>query len=270
VERVRTAESGSSEGIVRAGVLPGPAVLEASAQGFKPVRIAVNITPVTTDRFDDGTPDYLRFAGADAEAFRQSFAWLAEAAYATRPARLPAEIVDCAALLRFAYREALRERDSDWASGLGLEVLPSLPSINGYHYPYTPLGNGIFRVKEGSYASTDVADGTFAQFADAETLRRFNAHIVSRDIRRARQGDLLFYRQEAQHMPDHAMIFIESSQFERSGGPWAVYHTGPSDSDPGEIRRPAIVDLMNHPDPRWRPTPANPTFLGVYRWNILR
>jgi hypothetical protein len=27
---------------------------------------------------------------------------------------------------------------------------------------------------------------------------------------------------------------------------------------------------MQHPDPRWRPTPSNPNFLGVYRWNILR
>jgi uncharacterized protein YfaT (DUF1175 family) len=31
-----------------------------------------------------------------------------------------------------------------------------------------------------------------------------------------------------------------------------------------------LADLLHHPDPRWRPEPSNPNFLGVYRWNILR
>jgi hypothetical protein len=35
------------------------------------------------------------------------------------------------------------------------------------------------------------------------------------------------------------------------------------------MRRVLLADLLHHPDPRWRPTPSNPNFLGVYRWNIL-
>ena len=46
------------------------------------------------------------------------FTYLAEAQYHA-PA-LPPEITDCAALLRFAYREALREHDGRWASDLKL------------------------------------------------------------------------------------------------------------------------------------------------------
>ena len=49
-----------------------------------------------------------------------------------------------------------------------------------------------------------------------------------------------------------------------------VYHTGPIGKSPGEIRHPTLSQLMNFPDPRWRPLDSNPSFLGVYRWNILR
>ena len=65
------------------------------------------------------------------------------------------------------------------------------------------------------------------------------------------------------------MIVIANSPRD-TGGPWAVYHTGPSGKEPGEIRRPTVAALLNHPEPQWRPNAANTHFLGVYRWNILR
>jgi hypothetical protein len=55
-----------------------------------------------------------------------------------------------------------------------------------------------------------------------------------------------------------------------SGPAWAVYHTGPIGNGPGEMRRVALTDLLNHPDTRWRPILTNSNFLGVYRWSILR
>jgi hypothetical protein len=55
-----------------------------------------------------------------------------------------------------------------------------------------------------------------------------------------------------------------------SGPAWAVYHTGPIGNGPGEMRRVALADLLNHPDTRWRPILTNSNFLGVYRWSILR
>jgi uncharacterized protein YfaT (DUF1175 family) len=44
----------------------------------------------------------------------------------------------------------------------------------------------------------------------------------------------------------------------------------PDRGSPGELRRVLLADLLDHPQPQWRPLPSNPNFLGVYRWNILR
>ena len=58
-------------------------------------------------------------------AFRHWFTFLAESQYYRTPGRLPREINDCAALIRFAYRQALREHDGAWASDLDLDAAPS-------------------------------------------------------------------------------------------------------------------------------------------------
>ena len=71
-------------------------------------------------------------------------------------------------------------------------------------------------------------------------------------------------------MPFHAMIFLGQGQIELGSEPYIVYHTGPSGSSPGEIRRLSVAQFLNYPDAHWRPMAANPGFLGVYRWNILR
>ena len=122
----------------------------------------------------------------------------------------------------------------------------------------------------GSFEAGDLSDGAFAQFADVETLWRYNTFFVGRDFSRARPGDLLFFRQDGQKMPFHAMIFLGRSQIEPGDEQFVVYHTGPSGKSPGEIRRWSVAELVNYPDARWRPIPSNPGFLGVYRWNILR
>ena len=115
--------------------------------------------------------------------------------------------------------------------------------------------------------------GSFAEFADAKTLLQLNTSFVSRDLRLALPGDLLFYRQLEQNSPYHSMTFIGPSQFiqgEGADGPILVYHTGPIGKSPGEMRRVGLNQLMAHPSPRWRPVPGNSNFLGVYRWNILK
>jgi uncharacterized protein YfaT (DUF1175 family) len=115
-----------------------------------------------------------------------------------------------------------------------------------------------------------LTDGAFAQFADAQTLQQLNSHRVTRDIRLAQPGDLLFYRQIEQDMPFHAMLYLGRSHFEASRANWIVYHTGPLGGGKGEIRRPTVEELLRHPSPRWRPNVGNGNFLGVFRWNILR
>jgi uncharacterized protein len=223
------------------------------------------------DSASDGTPDFLRLNDTcDREAFRRWFAFLAEVEYFSPAASRPAEIVDCAALVRYAYREALRVHDSGWAASAHLPLVPALDSIRQYSFPHTPLGAALFRLRPGPFLPADLENGAFGQFANAETLHRFNTFFVSRNAAAAQQGDLLFFRRATEHMPFHSMIFIGHSQIAPDNSLYVVYHTGPGAADPGEIRRLSLAELLRYPDPQWRPTHANPFFLGVFRWNILR
>jgi len=265
-----TVQGGTATASLRAGVLPGETKVRVTGRDLAAREIVFSTVLDTGDTIGDGTPDFLRLHDpADRVAFRQWFTFLAEAQY-FRGRTLPAEINDCAALLRFAYREALRTHDAAWAHQMALPVPASASEVKQYQYPYTPLVAALFRVRGGSFQANDLGDGAFAQFADVETLWRHNTHFVGHNLARARPGDLLFFRQDGSRMPFHAMIFLGQSQVERGNEQYVVYHTGPSGRSAGEIRRLALAQLSNYPDPRWRPVADNPGFLGVYRWNILR
>ncbi len=219
-----------------------------------------------SDRFGDGTPDFLRLTDpADQAAFRRWFTRIAEYQAIRPQEQLPAEITDCASLLRFSYREALKRHNEAWFLTTGMEVSAPPGELRAWHYPDTPLGAALFRVKPGSFEAADLTSGAFAQFADARTLVERNAYRISRDVRAAQQGDLLFYRQFGQSSPWHSMIVAEAGARAR-----VVYHTGPDHGKPGELRRVLLSELLDHPRPQWRPVAQNPNFLGVYRWNILR
>ncbi len=111
----------------------------------------------TSDSTGDGTPDFLRLHDpADRAAFRRWFTLLAESQY-YRGKTLPAEIDDCAALLRFAYREALREHDAAWAhatgaagAGVGWRRSGSI-SIRTLR-----SAASLFRVRGGSFVASDL------------------------------------------------------------------------------------------------------------------
>ncbi|WP_148210016.1 DUF1175 domain-containing protein [Candidatus Korobacter versatilis] len=253
--------------VYRAGVLPGEVKLTISGENVHPLETELHVAPDYSDRFADGTPDFLRLdSPSDRQSFRRWFTAIAE--HQAEVSKLPAEINDCAALLRYSYREALRSHDAAWSKDSGFDQHPAVADIDKYRYPHTPLGPQLFRTSQGRFAAADLQDGTFAEFADAKTLIVNNAHFLSRDVHLAQPGDLIFYRQFEQHSPFHSMIFLGRSGGD--AGEWVVYHTGPDGKWPGEIRRVTLVSLLNHPDARWRPVPSNRNFLGVYRWNILR
>jgi hypothetical protein len=261
---------------IRAGIVPGRVRMRIAAADRRPAMAELVLKPDYSDTLRDGTPDFLRLEDErDRTAFRHWFTWLAEAQYFQAPAARPAEIVDCAALVRYAYRGALHVHDSAWANVTwsNMERLPAMPafdSVAKYQYPFTPLGAALFRTRPGPFRPEDMADGTFLQFADAKTLWLYNSHIVSRDIGRALPGDLLLYRQESDRLIFHAMIYLGESQLRPNGHRYVLYHTGPTGKDPGEMRRLTVEELLRFPQPEWRPLDENESFLGVARWNILR
>jgi len=256
---------------VRAGVLPGRISLRIESPGYESSTVDITALPDFHDWAEDGTPDFLRLDDDhDQRQFRHWFTYLAEAQYFQKPASRPAEIDDCAALIRYAYREALREHDSAWADSLRLPVIPAFGSIAKYQYPFTPLRAALFRVRGGGLRPSDLADGAFLQFADAQTLWRYNTHPIGHDLGRALPGDLLFFRQGSQHVTFHSMVYLGESQVQKDGRRYVLYHTGPTGKDPGEIRRLTVEEILNFPQPEWRPIVTNPNFLGIARWNILR
>lgn len=267
-------DSGGADGKwqfqIRAGVIPGAIRVRVEVPEQPSASIELVSTPFPRDSAADGTPDFLRLQDdRDQSAFRRWFAFLAEVQYFRPAAARPAEIVDCAALLRYAYREALRRHDGPWADSAALPIAPAFDSVIKYQYPYTPLAAALYRVKPGVFRPSDLA-GTFLQFADAQTLWRFNTHALGRDLSRAQPGDLLFFRQERDHATFHSMIYVGRSLVRDDGRRYVVYHTGPEGSNPGEVRRLSIEELQQFPRAEWRPLTGNPGFLGVSRWNILR
>jgi hypothetical protein len=109
-------------------------------------------------------------------------------------------------------QEALREHDGAWASELDLDTVPNQASVQKFIYPRTSLGAGLFRVRPGPFVPANLTDGAFAQFADAQTLQQLNSYRVTRDIRLAQPGDLLFWTGTYSIQRDppitHAMIYL--------------------------------------------------------------
>lgn len=200
-----------------------------------------------------GAGAQLRLADeSDRAAFRGWFVLLTDAAY-YRP---PAEVTDCAALVRYAMREALRPHTAEWLRVADLPVAAALSDVRSRPEATDGL-LPLFRVDGGN--------GPMAEFADARTLVRWNARLISREASAARPGDLLYYRQLEQRQPDHLMIVVGPSRLDPSADDFIVYHTGPDDRGPGEIRKVRMADLLKHPAPRWRPVPSNRAFIGVFR-----
>lgn len=205
-----------------------------------------------------GTPAQVRLADeSDRAAFRAWFTLLADAQFDERAP----EVTDCAALIRFAFREALRAHTPEWRRRIGLSFTPQYPDVRSAPRAGDD-GWPLFRVS-GSPAAR------YAEFADAKTLVSLNTVQVGRDASRARPGDLLYFRQPSQSQPDHLMVFIGSSQFDEDGADWVVYHTGPDAEGPGEVRKTRLATLAQHPAARWRPLASNPQFVGVFRLTAL-
>jgi uncharacterized protein YfaT (DUF1175 family) len=229
-------------------------------------------TFVWADSDDDGMPDAAELLSSDDRAnFRRWFTHIAEMQFYKLSDAWNEDQRDCAGLVRFAWREALRQHDRLWFQMMGEGYEAVAPDVRAYDLRRSPLGEKLFRADFGSFKESDLAQSKFSEFADARTLKNHNAVFISRDRRQAERGDLLFFHQPwVQRFPYHVMIFIGDARHNGEGADdWVVYHTGSSPGDKGEVKKVRLAVLRSHPDRRWRPIENNPNFLGFYRLKIL-
>ncbi|MGI8654477.1 MAG: DUF1175 family protein [Pyrinomonadaceae bacterium] len=231
----------------------------------------------------DGIPDCIRLRSFnDRENFRRWFTGIAELQFYHQSDAWKAEQRDCAGLVRFALREALREHNRAWFRKMGAIYEPLAPDVRAYTLERNPLGEKLFRTKSGAFTESDLTSGAFNEFADARTLKDFNSRFVSRNRSEAEPGDLLFFYQPwAQKFPYHVMIFLgkayqaddvagAATVGDAAASDWVIYHTGASPADSGTIKKVRLGVLDQHPDKRWRPVSNNHNFLGFYRLKILQ
>jgi uncharacterized protein YfaT (DUF1175 family) len=223
-----------------------------------------------SDLDHDGLPDAVELTTFnDRENFRRWFTWVAEMQFYHLSDQWIPEQRDCAGLVRFAWREALRPHDRTWFQRMDENYNPVAPDLTPEIA--TPLGGKLFRTAPGSYLPKDLSGGRFSEFADAQTLKTFSVDFVGRDRSQAKQGDLIFFHQPwVQKFSFHVMIFIGEPHVAGEGTQdWVVYHTGANANDAGTVKKVRLAVLDQHPDKRWRPISTNPNFLGFYRLKIL-
>jgi uncharacterized protein YfaT (DUF1175 family) len=209
----------------------------------------------------DGYPDMVEItSSSERVAFMQWFAAIAEAQY-TAPAP-DWEYQDCSGLLRYAFVEALKPKDTAWFSKFPFLQIPTVAPIRSLSYPMPRISRSVFRIAPGVYQKSDVEEGRIVGLATAEELMRYSSVPLGRNERMAQRGDLLFFIHPlAEGSLYHSMVYLGSGM--------VVYHTGYSPEDGGEVRLLSLETLRKHPDPTWHPNPENQYFLGFFRWKIL-
>ncbi len=246
---------------------PAQSIYEVST-----ARSPISATVTWGDSDNDGIPDGAELQSfAERENFRRWFTTIAEMQFYQISDQWNPEQRDCAGLVRFAWREALRTHDRTWFQKMGPQYEQVAADVRKSENQAGPLGDKLFRISAGSFKPEDIAAGKFSDFADGQTLKRFNSVFIGRDQRLAEPGDLLFFYQPwVQKFPYHVMIFIGSSHIAPNGADdWVVYHTGGSPAEQGVVKKVELSVLKHHPDPRWRPVESNRNFLGIYRLKIL-
>lgn len=264
------------------GLLALSVTLTAGCQTSSPPARAAQPVPPNTEKVTektavnfedadaDGLPDTIELHSfADRTNFRKWFTALAEQQFYAPSSQWNETQRDCAGLVRFAWREALRTHDRLWFQAINIEAVA--PDVKAFALERSPVAEKLFRTDYGAFAESDLTDGRLSEFADARTLKNYNATFISRDRRQAQAGDLLFFHQPwVQKYPYHVMIFLGAARQANAGASdWVVYHTGSSAKDKGEVRKARLSVLDQHPDRRWRPTESNKHFLGFYRLKIL-
>lgn len=241
----------------------------------KAVALKAGERPSTVNWADtdaDGIPDVAELkAFSDRENFRRWLTSIAEMQFYRVSDEWNGEQRDCAGLVRFSWREALRRHDRLWLQRMGAEYELFTPDVDAYTLESNPLGEKLFRASAGVFKASELERGEFSEFADARNLKDFNSHFISRDRKLAQPGDLIFFFQPwVGKFPYHVMVFLGEARANSEGArDWVVYHTGASPTDAGTVKKVRLSVLDHHPDKRWQPIISNRNFLGFYRLKIL-
>lgn len=241
-----------------AGFDRGRVVIRVRVAGtVAPFEETLVLTASLADRNNNGYPDAVDLTSeSDRSAFRRWFVAIAlgqlthlDDGWQDR---------DCAGMLRYCFREALKRHDNRWLRSRRWLVSAAIPDVAKYSYPNVPvLGTRVFNAGQ-----RDANDDEFHAFAEAARLKDNAMVFVSRDANEAQAGDVVFYLNDTRSQwPYHVMIY--------AGNGVTVYHTGPDGDSAGIVKRMTLSQLAAHPDRRWHPVSANPYFLGFYRWRIL-
>ncbi len=262
-----------SEVILQSRLESGEVKIHISYKDYEEEQI-LSIYPVYNDTDQDGFPDVVELTSEqDRLNFRRWFSSIAEMQFYHINNSWDISSRDCAGLLRFAYREALKCHTNEWLSSIRFATDVTIPDVEKYNYPLVPLlETNLFRIRKGTFKASDLTDSTFCNSVRTHYLYEYNTIYLGRTSEMVEKGDLLFYRQDNKwYLPSHSMIFIgdDNGIPEIDNDDWVVYHTGPTDSTSGEIKKVPLSVLKQHPEEHWRPLSENPYFLGFYRWCIL-
>src|SRR5262245_58448380 len=105
---------------------------------------------VWADSDDDGMPDAAELRSSDdRENFRRWFAQIAEMQFYRLSGAWSEDQRDCAGLVRFAWREALRGHDRIWFQQMGEGYEAVAPDVKAYNLERSPLGEKLFRADFG-------------------------------------------------------------------------------------------------------------------------
>lgn len=257
---------GTEGATLRVGARPGRVRLTGSDNRSSET-IVFTLHPDPSDRDEDGFPDVAELRTQEERAaFRTRFVAVARSQRPEPDVGWHPDQQDCAGLVRYAYRHALRVDISPKASRYLQTEGPAGWGRIGFAFPDIPyLGDRPFRVRDGAFSEEENRDTVFDPFANAQHLLFHNTDPLGKNVRAAKPGDLLFFfHPENQGQPYHVMIF-----FRRQNEDWLVYHTGTDVSGSGQLKEIPVTRLGEHLDPSWHPRATNENFLGYYRFKIL-